>query len=89
MDRVMLMLKSAFMTSEEGLKGKADGETAYWISEVDDNTFLPGHAAAIHLRRGEKEEVIGVFGILHPNVLEKFELRYPVSTLEMNIEVFL
>lgn len=54
-----------------------------------DETFLPGHAAAIHLRLDGKEQVIGVFGILHPTVLDKFELRYPVSTLEMNIEVFL
>ncbi len=85
----MLMLKSAFMTSEEGLEGKEVGESAYWISEVDDKTFLPGHAAAIHLRMGGKERVVGTFGILHPSVLEKFELRYPVSTLEINIEVFL
>jgi len=33
--------------------------------------------------------MVGVFGILHPAVLEKFELKYPVSTLEINIEVFL
>ncbi|KAI4202842.1 MAG: hypothetical protein LQ350_002340 [Teloschistes chrysophthalmus] len=104
MDRVMLMLKSAFVTGEEGLKTKGAGEAAYWIDEVDelrthtdrgggdrtDPTFFPGHAAAIHLRLdGQKEQVIGVFGILHPTVLEKFELKYPVSTLEMNIEVFL
>lgn len=85
----MLMLKSAFMTSEEGLEGKGVGESAYWISEVDDPTFLPRHAAQIHLRMGGKEQVIGVFGILHPSVLEKFELRYPVSTLEINVELFL
>ncbi|KAL8967565.1 MAG: hypothetical protein Q9183_002859 [Haloplaca sp. 2 TL-2023] len=89
MDRVMLMLKSAFVIGEEGLKSKGVGEAAYWIDEVDDPTFFPGHAAAIHVRIAGKEQVIGVFGILHPTVLEKFELRYPVSTLEMNIEVFL
>ncbi|KAI4252742.1 MAG: hypothetical protein LQ352_004098 [Teloschistes flavicans] len=90
MDRVMLMLKSAFVTGEAGLKSKAAGETMYWIDEVDDPTFFPGHAAAIHIRiDGREEQVIGVFGILHPTVLEKFELKYPVSTLEMNIEVFL
>lgn len=89
MDRVMLMLKSAFMTSEEGLEGRAVVDSAYWIDEVDDPTYFPGHAAAIHLRLGGKESVIGVFGILHPTVLENFELKYPVSTLEMNIEVFL
>ena len=85
----MLMLKSAFMTSEEGLEGKGAGESAYWISEVDDAAFLPGHAAQIHLRMGGRERVIGVFGILHPSVLEKFELKYPVSTLEIDVEVFL
>ena len=89
LDRVMLMLKSAFITSEEGLAGREVGECAYWIDEVDDKTFLPGHAASIHVRMGGREQVIGVFGILHPTVLEKFELRYPVSTLEVNIEVFL
>ena len=89
MDRIMLMLKSAFITSEEGLAGRTPEEIMYWIDEVDDRTFLPGHAAAIHLRLGGKERVIGVFGILHPTVLKKFDLIYPVSTLEMNIEVFL
>ncbi|KAL8759289.1 MAG: hypothetical protein Q9184_003674 [Pyrenodesmia sp. 2 TL-2023] len=86
MDRIMLMLKSAFVTGEEGLAKKGVEEAAYWIAEVDDPTYFPGHAAAIHLRIAGKEQVIGVFGILHPTVLEKFELKYPVSTLEMNIE---
>lgn len=35
MDRVMLMLKSAFLTSEEGLQGKGASDSAYWIDEVD------------------------------------------------------
>lgn len=94
MDRIMLMLKSAFVTGEEGLQAKGVDEAAYWIEEVDgdfphltnnldslltlgvtDPTFFPGHAAAIHVRIEGKERVIGVFGILHPTVLEKFELR--------------
>ena len=99
MDRLMLMLKSAFVTREEGLQAKfsglqVNGEKAvagmeYWIEEKEDETFFPGHAASIHVSIGGKEMEIGVFGILHPTVLEKFELKYPVSTLEMNIEVFL
>ena len=35
MDRIMLMLKSAFITSEEGLEGRGEGNMAYWIEEVD------------------------------------------------------
>lgn len=89
MDRIMLMLRSAFITNEGGLEGKEVGKMAYWIDEVDDATFFEGHSAAIHLRIGGKEQIVGVFGILHPTVLERFDLKYPVSTLEMNIEVFL
>ena len=90
LDRIMLMLKSTFITKEEGLGD--DTETAqfrYWIQEVNDKTFFPGHAASIHVGVGKQDYVVGVFGILHPTVLEKFELKYPVSTLEMNLEVFL
>ncbi|PVH86884.1 phenylalanyl-tRNA synthetase [Cadophora sp. DSE1049] len=87
LDRVLLMLKTAFITHEEGLEGKkVDG---YWIEEIDEPTFFAGHAAAIYLRVDGKAERIGEFGILHPTVLDKFELRYPVSTLEINLEVFL
>ena len=35
MDRIMLMLKSAFITSEEGLEGHGSGDSSYWIEEVD------------------------------------------------------
>ena len=35
MDRVMLMLKNAFITSEEGLEGKGVEDSVYWIEEVD------------------------------------------------------
>ncbi|KAG9233610.1 hypothetical protein BJ875DRAFT_496548 [Amylocarpus encephaloides] len=99
LDRVLLMLKTAFLTHEEGLEAKqglnyevrqdqqkVDG---YWIEEIDEATFFQGHAAAIFLRIDGKQVRIGEFGILHPTVLDKFELRYPVSTLEINLEVFL
>ncbi|KAJ4264782.1 phenylalanine--tRNA ligase subunit beta [Fusarium torreyae] len=98
LDRVLLMLRTAFLTHEEGLTGKSvDFEVkenpskpdGYWIEELDDATFFAGHAASVYLRLGGKERRIGEFGILHPTVLEKFDLKYPVSTLEINLEVFL
>lgn len=85
LDRVLLMLKTAFLTHEEGLEGKnLDFEVredpskpdGYWIEEIDEPTFFPGHAAAIYVRLNGKQTRIGEFGILHPTVLEKFELRY-------------
>ncbi|KAK5955358.1 phenylalanine--tRNA ligase subunit beta [Knufia fluminis] len=89
LDRLMAMLKTAFVTREEGLEMKDAKNMQYWIEEVDDPTFYEGHAANVMLQVGGKSAVIGKFGILHPTVLEKFELRYPVSTLEINVEVFL
>ncbi|KAN0079777.1 hypothetical protein V8E54_004991 [Elaphomyces granulatus] len=89
LDRVMAMLKSAFITAEEALDNPAVGSSNYWIEKLNDPTYFPGHAASIHVRIGEKEQVIGTFGILHPTVLEKYELRYPVSAVEINIEAFL
>ncbi|CAG7564678.1 uncharacterized protein B0J16DRAFT_344686 [Fusarium flagelliforme] len=98
LDRVLLMLRTSFLTHEEGLSGKSiDFEIkenpskpdGYWIEELDDATFFAGHAASVYLRLGGKERRVGEFGILHPTVLEKFDLKYPVSTLEINLEVFL
>jgi len=117
LDRVLAMLRVALITHEEGLGSKkvefevkqnpteADG---YFIEEINEPTFFPGRAAAIYVRLGGKVQRIGEFGVLHPSVLEKFDiryvtsdsapmldqvancgLRYPVSTLEINLEVFL
>ena len=90
LDRVLVMLKTAFLTHEEGLEGKsADYEVrqdpakpdGYWIEEIDEPTFFAGHAAGIYLRLNGKAVRIGEFGILHPTVLEKFELRYVMLSL--------
>lgn len=54
-----------------------------------DPTFLKGHSASIKLNIEGTTHTIGVFGILHPSVLQKFELPYPVSTVEFNLEVFM
>lgn len=91
LDRILAMLKTAFVTREEGLEVKNGSASSlqYWIEELDDSTFFPGHAASIHAMIAGKDVVIGSFGILHPSVLEKFELKYPVSVLEFNVEVFL
>ncbi|KAI6957649.1 hypothetical protein KC355_g13065, partial [Hortaea werneckii] len=77
------------ITREEGLKDKV--VQGYWIEEVDDPTYLPGHAAAIYLKLGGNKDAkkIGQFGILHPTVLKNFELPFPASVLEMDVEVFL
>lgn len=70
LDRLLLMLRTSFITREQA--GKPDG---YWIEELKEDTYFHGHAAAVHLRLNGKEQRIGEFGILHPSVLENFDLR--------------
>lgn len=55
-----------------------------------DPSYLKGHSAAVMLQlAGQKARQIGVFGILHPDVLKKFELPFPTSTLELELECFM
>ncbi|KAI0431797.1 phenylalanyl-tRNA synthetase [Xylaria sp. FL1042] len=62
----------------------------YFIQEISDSTFFPGRGAGVYLGKiGEGSQRIGEIGVLHPGVLEKFEIKYPVSVLELNLEVFL
>ncbi len=85
LDRVMTMLRVAFITHEEGLAGKSidfevkenpSQQDGYFIQEIDEPTFFNGRAAAIYVRLGGKLQRIGELGVLHPTVLEKFDLRY-------------
>ncbi|KAF2721237.1 phenylalanyl-tRNA synthetase [Polychaeton citri CBS 116435] len=89
LDRIMLMLKSAFIKKEEGLKNPEVAGFSYWIEEVEDATYLPHHAAAVYVRAAGMTSRIGTLGMLHPTVLKAYELPFPGSTMELNIEVFL
>ena len=68
-----------------------------------DPAFFPGRAASIMYRAPSKKSKlaavkaalgavqdaeIGTLGVLHPSVLEKFEIGYPCSALEFNLEPF-
>lgn len=44
MDRIMLMLKSAFITGEEGLESDGVGASSYWIEEVDGIGISESHS---------------------------------------------
>lgn len=54
-------------------------------------TYFPGRAAAILLTSpdgGEKVQ-IGTFGIVHPEVLKNFDINYPSSCVELDLEALL
>lgn len=57
----------------------------YKFMPVDDTAFFPGQCANI-LVRGQN---IGKLGVLHPDVITKFDLNMPCSVFEIDIEPFL
>jgi len=75
LDRVMQML---------GVKA-GTGPGAYSIRPSQDATYFPDRCADI-LYDGK---VIGVMGIIHPEVFKHFDLTLPCSALEINLEPFL
>ena len=71
MDVVLQKLKMSFSSED---KTKRD---AYYLEPLEDEpTYFPGRVAAIWVRIGGGEaQRVGEFGVLHPTVLEKFELK--------------
>jgi phenylalanyl-tRNA synthetase beta chain len=67
-----------------------DKGEGYWIEGYDEPTFFPGRSAIVKYRTPKGETLkIGSFGILHPQVLQSFEIVYPGSAVEINLEPFL
>ncbi|XP_028276095.1 phenylalanine--tRNA ligase beta subunit isoform X2 [Parambassis ranga] len=62
----------------------APGE-GYHIQAADDSTFFPGRCAEIFVHG----KSVGCLGVLHPDIINRFELTMPCSALEMDIEPFL
>ena len=77
---------------DNGISSKFNGGYRWQPSEV--STFFPGRQASISITRqsGDKAgldvQQIGHFGILHPKVLANFDITFPVSALEIDVEPF-
>jgi phenylalanyl-tRNA synthetase beta chain len=54
----------------------------YTLVPAEDPTFFPKRQANVFLA-GQN---VGIFGIVHPEVLENFGISFPVSLLEIDIE---
>ena len=73
MDRVMQLLEVPW-----------DRQTGYYLQARDDPAYFPGRCASV-LYKGA---AIGRIGVLHPTVLQAFELTTPCSVVEFNMEYF-
>ena len=61
------------------------------IKPLEHPSFIPGRAAALFGldAKGKPTEQIGVMGEVHPEVLENYGLKHPVSAMELNLEKLL
>lgn len=73
-------------------KRVARANVFYRVQHGDDPLFFNGMGAEVILQTVDTEtskmteKKIGIFGVVHPHVLEKFEVNYPCSVLEINLE---
>ncbi|XP_074154723.1 phenylalanine--tRNA ligase beta subunit [Sminthopsis crassicaudata] len=74
LDRIMQLLNVPF--------GEDNG---YVIKAAEGSAFFPGRCAEVFA----KGQSVGKLGVLHPDVITKFELTMPCSALEINVEPFL
>ncbi|PKI71060.1 hypothetical protein CRG98_008525 [Punica granatum] len=76
-DRIMEVIGTPFVTVGD--------DSGYYIQLSDEPEFLPGRQASI-IYKGKH---FGNFGIVHPEVLNNFDIPDPCSFVELNIESFL
>jgi len=88
-------VKSSSRADEEKFRVSREG-WFYTIAELpsDDavaGTYFPGRAAVVLLTSpsGGTRVPIGTFGILHPEVLGNFDIQYPASCMELDLESLL
>jgi len=76
LDRIMLLLR---------VPCKKQTPNGYYIKPSEDPTFFPGRRADVWL--GDKK--IAVLGVIHPEVLKNYEIPFPCSALEIDVDVSL
>lgn len=64
---------------------KPGHDQGYHIQAAEDSTFFPGRCAEIF----SSGKSIGHLGVLHPDVIGRFELTMPCSAIDIDIEPFL
>ncbi|XP_017009091.2 phenylalanine--tRNA ligase beta subunit [Drosophila takahashii] len=76
LDRVMQLLSVPWRT--------ANVTKGYYLQSAEDPSYFPGRCANVMY----DNVVIGKIGVLHPTVLQAFELTTPCSVVEFTIEPF-
>ena len=89
-DRVMTCAQIAPTKAYAGnsLKGYTGSSTGrqYCVEPIDDPTYFPGRCARVMIEENGSSKSIGVFGVVHPEVLKNFGVANPTSALELDVE---
>ncbi|KAJ7379693.1 hypothetical protein OS493_014097 [Desmophyllum pertusum] len=78
LDRTMQLLEVPYTEDKTSLHG-------YYLKAHEDETYFPGRCAQV-IANGKP---IGIMGVLHPEVVNNFELNLPCAVLELDVEEFL
>jgi len=86
-DRIFQVLNIQQVKKKEESVSTATRKAGFYVddSSCKDESYFEGRRANI-IYDGK---CVGSFGVLHPEVLVSFEIGYPCSSLEMNVEPFL
>ena len=76
LDRVLLIAGASRSVDQPG----------YSVKESDEATYFPRETGE---GGGRWEKEVGIFGIVHPDVLSKFDIVNPCSVLELDLEPLL
>ena len=76
-------IKNAKRVAREGLE--------YSVIPSEDPTYFPGMGAEVVVRDlvTGRETSIGGMGVVHPDVLANFEVTYPCTVVELNLEALM
>lgn len=101
LDRIMTCVQiqpedayaSNSLTPEEiaDRKRVARPDVVYFVRPSSDPCFFPGFSAEVVLRvvATGAEKVVGLLGVVHPEVLHNFEVAYPCSVVELDVEAIM
>jgi len=69
----------------------ARSSAVYTVEHSDDPLFFPGMGVKVLLHRADHSSplTIGVFGVVHPDVLSNYEVAYPCSIAELDIDLLM
>ena len=82
-------LNSITMDEYNSVKKIARPERIYKVNTCDDPIFFPGMGAQVVLELPNGPKIAGIFGVVHPEVLNKYDITYPCSLVELDIDLLM